>query len=527
MGKEIGIDFGTTNTVVSYYNKKDRLRQLKYEGKSIIPSVIYFKSKEDILIGSAAKKKLQFLKNGAGVDNFKPQIGNSERVEIVTEDGETLRLRYREIAAYFLNQVIHGVEEKLLREFGPDEGCLDRAVVTVPAMFNDKERSATKRAVKEAGIQEVKLVAEPTAAAVAYEEDRNEHTPNATVLVYDFGGGTFDVSIIQENHGQFKEIARGGRKDLGGNDLTEKIFNKLWQDFNKQYGLELPIEDDEFDEDYYHFSVDDYRKNKMELWEGANNLKEDLSEVDEAETTLNVFTAPGESELYTVSLSRDELNQLIEPEIDETVQSTLKTMDEARDRGVTEVDQVVLAGGSSNIPLVSEKVGEALQSQDVMYGDNVSTLISRGAAIFAKQYKDIDSLTQPITNVDLGVIVTDGVQYQKFNTIIPAGTDLPCQKSCKFRLLRDGQQKLEINYYERDCKNYPRASRVGDDGIELIDTLVIDSLPAGLKKNDVTIEVTFCAQKDGTLDMDVALTDPQGHVISQGAMKYQKKSDFE
>ena len=230
MGKEIGIDFGTTNTVVSYYNKKDRLRQLKYEGKSIIPSVIYFKSKEDILIGSAAKKKLQFLKNGAGVDNFKPQIGNSERVEIVTEDGETLRLRYREIAAYFLNQVIHGVEEKLLREFGPDEGCLDRAVVTVPAMFNDKERSATKRAVKEAGIQEVKLVAEPTAAAVAYEEDRNEHTPNATVLVYDFGGGTFDVSIIQENHGQFKEIARGGRKNLGGNDLTKKIFNKLWQD---------------------------------------------------------------------------------------------------------------------------------------------------------------------------------------------------------------------------------------------------------------------------------------------------------
>ena len=290
MGKEIGIDFGTTNTVVSYYNKKDRLRQLKYEGKSIIPSVIYFKSKEDILIGSAAKKKLQFLKNGAGVDNFKPQIGNSERVEIVTEDGETLRLRYREIAAYFLNQVIRGVEEKLLREFGPDEGCLDRAVVTVPAMFNDKERSATKRAVKEAGIQEVKLVAEPTAAAVAYEEDRNEHTPNATVLVYDFGGGTFDVSIIQENHGQFKEIARGGRKDLGGNDLTEKIFNKMWQDFNKQYGLELPIEDDEFDEDYYHFSVDDYRKNKMELWEGANNLKEDLSEVDEAETTLKAYS---------------------------------------------------------------------------------------------------------------------------------------------------------------------------------------------------------------------------------------------
>ena len=109
--------------------------------------------------------------------------------------------------------------------------------MTVPAMFNDKERSATKRAVREAGIQEVKLVAEPTAAAVAYEEDMGEHIPNATVLVYDFGGGTFDVSIIQESHGQFKEIARGGRKNLGGNNLTEKIFQKLWHDFNEKYGL--------------------------------------------------------------------------------------------------------------------------------------------------------------------------------------------------------------------------------------------------------------------------------------------------
>ena len=527
MGKEIGIDFGTTNTVVSYYNKKNRLRQLKYEGSSIIPSVIYFKSKEEILIGSKAKKQLEYYKNKAGVENFKPKIGSSERVEIVTEDGETLRLRYRDIAANFLNQVIRGVEEKLIREFGPDEGCLDRAVVTVPAMFNDKERSATKRAVKGAGIEEVKLVAEPTAAAVAYEDDRDEHIPNAAILVYDFGGGTFDVSIIQENHGQFKEIARGGRKNLGGNTLTEKIFRKLWQDFNEQYDLDLPVEDDEFDEDYNHFSSDEYRKNKMEFWEGANRLKEDLSEVDEAEAELNVFTAPGEAGLYTVSLSRDELNQLIEPEIDETVQSTLQTMEDARERGVSKLDQVVLAGGSSNIPLVSEKVGEALQSQDTVYGDNVSTLISRGAAVLAKQYKDIDSLTQPITNVDLGVIVTDGVQYQKFKTIIPVGTDLPCQKSCKFRLLRDGQRKLEINYYERDCKNYPKASRAGDDGIELIDTLVIDSLPAGLKKSEVTIEVTFCAKKDGTLDMDVALTDLQGRIISQEAMQYQKKSDLE
>ena len=231
--------------------------------------------------------------------------------------------------------------------------------------------------------------------------------------------------------------------------------------------------------------------------------------------------------LLRSTADREELNQLIEPEITETVESTMQTIEEAKNRGVSRVDQVVLAGGSSNIPLVAEKVSEALQNHDTVYGDNVSTLISRGAAVLAKQYKNIDSLTQPITNVDLGVVVTDGVQYQKFNTIIPAGTDLPCQNSCKFRLFRDGQQKLEINYYERDSKNYPKASRVGDEGIELVDTLVIDSLPANLKKTEVTIEVTFCAQKDGTLDMDVALTDQKGCIISQEVMKYQKKSDLE
>lgn len=529
MGKEIGIDFGTTNTVISYYNKKGRLRQLKYENSMMIPSVIYYKSKSEFIVGKEAKKKADYKKNSASVANFKPKIGSTERQEIITEAGEKILRSYRDIAADFLNRVINGVEDKLIHEFGPVEGVLEKAVVTVPAKFNDKERQAVRRAVQNAGIAKVKLVAEPTAAAIGYQDDCQEFIPGAAILVYDFGGGTFDVSVIQEEQGRFKEIARGGRKDLGGNDLTDKVFQKIWQEVNKHFSLDLPLDEDEFDEEESPISFEEYHKNWLELWNAANQLKEELSEEETDMVNVNLYVAPDQSELYTVELTRAELNQLIEPEIDETVQATEQTLEEARQRGVETVDKVVLAGGSSNLPLVYDKVQDALdeQSQEVIYGADTSTLISRGAAVLAKQYQNIDSLTQPITNVDLGVVVTDGVQFQKFEPLILAGTDLPSQASRTFHLLRDGQQRLEINYYERDRKINPQASRAGDAGIELVDTLIIDSLPKGLKKAAVQIEVTFKAQKDGTLNIEAALLDNQGQVIKQGTMTYQKKSDLE
>ena len=529
MGKEIGIDFGTTNTVISYYNKKGRLRQLKYKNNAIIPSVIYYKAKDDFIVGSEAKKIAAFTKNGAGVASFKPQVGNSERREIVTEAGEKMMRRYRDIAADFLNCVINGIEEKLIKEFGPLEGTLKKAVVTVPAMFNDKERQAVRNAVKNAGIRQVKLVAEPTAAAIGYQEDEQEFIPGAAILVYDFGGGTFDVSVIKENQGRFQEIARGGRKDLGGNKLTDKVFKKIWLEVNSHFSLDLPIDEEDFDEEDAPLSFDEYHKNWLTLWDAANQLKEDLSEEKTTTVTKKLYVTAGQSEPYEIKLTREELNQLIEPEVEETIEATKQTLAEAKEKGVDKVDKIVLAGGSSNLTLVYDKVCAALggQSEEVVYGADVSTLISRGAAVLAKRYPDIDNLTQPITHVDLGVVVTDGVQFQKFVSLIDAGTDLPCQASRNFRLLQDGQQRLAINYYERDRKINPQASRAGDKGIELVDTLLIDSLPAGLKKADVEVEVTFTDQKDGTLDIAATLVDTQGQVITQSSMTYQKKSDLE
>ena len=168
-----------------------------------------------------------------------------------------------------------------------------------------------------------------------------------------------------------------------------------------------------------------------------------------------------------------------------------------------------------------------LNISKVVYSDDVSTLISRGAAVMAKSLQDINNLTEQITNVQLGVAATEGVQYGKFQMIIPENEPLPCSKTRKFNLVQDGQRRLEVIYYERDIKNYPNAVRIDDEGINEIDTLIIDNLPAGLKKDNTVIEVKFTAQKDGSLDIDVDIKDLKGNSIKHGDLSIAKESDLE
>ncbi|MBQ7628668.1 MAG: Hsp70 family protein, partial [Selenomonadaceae bacterium] len=210
MGKEIGIDLGTTNTVVSYVNKNGRIRALRYDKSEIIPSVLYFRAPDEYFIGDTAKKLLT-QNPAAGIANFKTSIGDSQRHEIVAENGEIISLRSRDAAKLFLNKIVQGIESKLVKEFGAATGCIDRAVVTVPANFSSTEKSAVKNAANDAGLENIKLAAEPTAAAVAYENSKGDDT-DEIILVYDFGGGTFDVSVIQKVHGAFEEITTGGDK---------------------------------------------------------------------------------------------------------------------------------------------------------------------------------------------------------------------------------------------------------------------------------------------------------------------------
>ncbi len=525
MGKEIGIDLGTTNTVVSYVNKAGKLRQLRYNAQEkIIPSAIYFVSESEYFIGKRARK-FKNIKPEAYIANFKTKIGSSERYEIIPQEGKPFRKRAKDIAQLFLNKIIVDLQNELIKEFGSIEGTISRAVITVPANFSSTEKSNTKSAARAAGFDDIKLTAEPTAAAVAYENSQGDDESESVILVYDFGGGTFDVSIIRKKGGAFEEITTGGDKHLGGNKLTNTLAKEILSRINDDYGLNYPFEEDDFDADECEISLYEYRKIIESVWDATNTIKEELSDEDEVSGLVNIYFPDGKNKPIEVEFSREELENYIRDEIEKTVDITLQTIQRAKDeKNIERIDQIVLAGGSSNIPLVKQILEERLSDQNVVFCDDVSTLISRGAAILAKRHEPI---SKTVTTVEMGIVATEGVQFGKFQVIIPADEPLPCVRKRTFYLPQDNMEKFEIKYYERDIKNFPDAIFSRDPGIEEIDSIMIDNLPPNLKASDVQVEVTFTAQIDGSLDIGVELKDKGGNNIHGATITFLKKSDLE
>lgn len=529
MGKEIGIDFGTSNTVVSYHNKDGYLRQLKYKGDDVIPSVVYYLSRDECIIGKHAKKMMESKKNGAGVANFKSTLGDNDfKHEIIAENGDTFFLRSREVAKDFLNELAKGIEEKLLKEFGPVDGCLERAVITVPATFDPEEKKATKRAAREAlslNIGDVRLAGEPTAAAIAYEDDVGLDGPEDVLMVYDFGGGTFDVSIIQKGEqGAFREITTNGDPELGGNRLTQRLTEELLERVNDAYGMNMPWDKDEFSEELSGISFVDYQKNMDAIRLAANVIKEDLSSEEEVRELINIIIPGGKSVDYEAVVDRTDLEGCIAEEIQRTVDIAQNVISEAKAEGVEGINRIILAGGSSNIPMVKNLLEETLDEQDIVFCDNVDTLISRGAAVLADKW---DLATPSKTNAQLGVVANEGVAFAKFQPIIMENMDLPVSGKSQFSLDKSGLKELVISLYKRDIKNFPAASRPGDDGIKEMGRLVIRDLPDNLKSSDTKIEIEVTVEADGGLAVAAELLGTDGRSLGRGQMKVAMESDVE
>lgn len=520
MSKEIGIDLGTTNTVVTYVNNKGRLRPLRFEGKDMIPSVLYFISENEFIIGEKAKKK--GLQNpGACVTQFKSHMGDGGKLSIVPEHGQPFKCHAKKLASLFLNQIINHIERQLIKEFGPEEGCIGSAVITVPAKFNNAEKAATKWAAQDAGFEDIRLTTESTAAAVAH---RNESGLAArTVLVYDFGGGTFDVSIIKEQGSRFVEVATGGDKTLGGNTLRNLLAQYLVELVEDEYGIELPLSEDDFDEDVHGISLMDYQRNRMEIIEEADRVKEALSEEEDELALLNLILPGRPNAQWTGMITRKDLDRIIGPKVERTIQITKSVYQEAREKGVEEIDQIVLAGGSSQLSMVKERMEQ--EFRQVIYADDISTLIARGAALLAN--RELADVTEAITSIQYGVAVSEGVLLRSFKVIIPENEKLPCSGKEYFTLNKDGQRQLTIPYFERDIKNFPQAIRTDEDGITQIDTLIISDLPEGLRKDEVRIGVEFRLQLDGTLEVHAEVLDLSGRRIRQAVVSYERGGNLE
>ena len=533
MGKAIGIDFGTTNTVVSYLSKNGHLRQYKQNGQPIIPTAIYFLSGGpnggQYVIGSQAKSRIDAMRQPkAGITDFKSHLGEPTFVyEVEAENKDVFKVKPKEAMKLFLHAVITEVENTLRKTFG-GEGRIDRAVITVPAKFNDVEKSLIRRAAVAAmnlHISKVKLVMEPTAAAVAAQEDEGDGKGNDdTVLIYDFGGGTFDVSLIKKEHGKFRQVAANGEPKLGGNNLTEIMMETLLAQINDEYGTEFPMDPGEFDEDLHEISQLDYQKNMLALRRAANQAKEELSEELETDVSINVILPNEKNETFYRTVSRDDYEKLIREKIKHTADITWRTIHEPQAEAIAPIDRIVMAGGSSRIPMIKALLEEKLGRGDIVYSEDVSTLISRGACLLANSIQDIDNLTQQVTSVQLGVIASEGTSFNQFRMIVPENEPLPCDRSEDFHLNSDEQRRLDIAYYERDVKNYPKAKRIDDNGIQEVDILHID-IPEGRNKDNTIVTVTFGVKANGCVAFTAQLKDEQGNVLQE--VSVQQESDLE
>lgn len=528
MGTAIGLDFGTTNSVVTYWDKNGSLKVYKLNGSPLIPSVIYFKTREDYLIGN--KALAMSGKNFGGlVSNFKTKLNEDNMpYEVTLEDGSNFKLSPKMAVKYYLNKLMGQVQEYLMKKRIGD-ASIDCAVITVPTKFNDKANQAIKTAAAAAmqlGVGQIKLVYEPTAAAVA---EQTESESSATrLLIYDFGGGTFDVSLIQKDNGIFKQIKTDGDPKCGGNLLTNILAKNLLTWANEEYGTNFPWEFEDFDEDFHGISELKYRENLAAIIKEANEVKISLSDVaegDDVTVTFPFWISSSESENYVVDVSRADFEDMISDEINHTVEITRRVVDSTEAKALGGIDKIIIAGGSGQIPMIRDVLRDKLGEFSINSSENISTLISRGAAILAKNIDSLEKVTEQKTAVQLGISSTEGLGYGIFQTIIEEDTKLPCHNTCEFRLLEDNQRKLKVSYYERDLKNYPSAERIDDDGITQVDELEIE-LPAGLKKANTIVKVTFAVQKDSSLEFIAEVLTGDGKTISAEKINVNKVSDL-
>ncbi|MGL6066382.1 MAG: Hsp70 family protein [Cetobacterium sp.] len=517
--RSVGIDLGTTNTVVSYIDKKGEIKTIKFGRNSAIPSAIYFKTKDEHIFGeSAIERGIAYPR--ALSRNFKSKMGSKERIEIIAENGDKLNLMAKDFAKLLLNTIFNKATEKMAKEFPGD--FINKAIITVPAKFSTSEKEATKWAAKKAGIEEVKLTSESTAAAIAYA---SENELNKKVLVYDFGGGTFDVSIIEKKGEVYVDaVTPGGDKHLGGNILTKEIMDFFFEKIDDELGIEMPKDEDDFDKDEFDMSEDVYRKNYLSIYQEANYLKEILSDREKHKSILDIYKNESEIKTLEIEFDRRRLLKLIESHLDRTI----KILDETIHQGLTKDDigTIVLAGGSSLIPKVKEKI-EKYFGKSVNLTEDTATLISKGAAILTTMI-DGTMVGESILTNDIGIETNNGgMSLGVFDTLIEAGTLYSKAKgSGVFRLVEDNQETIKIKLFERDIKNYPNAKHTRSQGCEFLEEIVI-KLPDDLKKDETKIILELEITSEGILNLDIKLEDEQGNLISSNELSYDKGSVLE
>ena len=448
MSKIIGIDLGTTNSCVAVLEAGEPKVIPNPEGNRTTPSVVAFKNGERI-VGDAAKR--QAITNPNTVSSIKRLMGTSEKVEI-----EGKKYTPEEVSAMILSYMKDYAESYLGEK-------VEKAVITVPAYFNDAQRQATKNAGKIAGLNVERIINEPTAAALAYGLDKQEK--NQTILVYDLGGGTFDVSILELGDGVFEVKSTAGNNHLGGDDFDNKIMDYLVETFKKENGVDLS-------------------KDKMamqRLKELSEKAKKDLSSMTTTQISAPFISQSSDGPLHLeMTLTRAKFEELIHDLVMSTLEPVRKALKDA-DIKAKDLDKVIFVGGSTRVPLVYETVKKELAmepSREVNPDEVVAMGASIQGGVLTGDVNDIVLLD--VTPLSLGIETLGGVM----TVLIPRNTTIPTSKSEVFSTAADNQPAVDVHVLQGERSMASDNKTLGR--FQLAD---IPPAPRGVPQIQVTFDI--------------------------------------
>ena len=452
MSKVIGIDLGTTNSVVAVMEGGEPTVITNPEGSRLTPSVVGFTKDGERLIGQLAKR--QAVSNpDRTIASIKRHMGEVDyKVNI---DGKSYTPP--EISAMIL-QKLKGDAEKYLGE------TVTQAVITVPAYFNDSQRQATKDAGKIAGLDVLRIVNEPTAAALAYGLDKGE---NGTILVFDLGGGTFDVSILNLDDGMFQVVATNGNTHLGGDDFDNAVMHWMVEEFKKSNGIDLSQD----------------KMAAQRLKEAAEKAKIELSSMTSTNINLPFITADATGPKHLdLTLTRAKFDELTSDLVEATVEPTRKAMEDAG-LSTSEIDKIILVGGSSRIPAVQEAIRKYF-GKEPSHGVNPDECVAVGAAIQAGilsgELNDKNIVLLDVTPLSLGIETLGGICTR----MIERNTAIPTSKSQVFSTAADNQPAVTIRVFQGEREMAADNKLLGT--FELTD---IPPAPRGVPQIQVTFDI--------------------------------------